>query len=154
MIVPILLILVSLLFLIMWGWIISIFVSNIKLKNKIEELINQPLTMEQKEELDNLQLDLDTNAYRARNSKNVVLLFGFLYVAAVFLLIWLNAQYQLFTYDGLLSNVKLAMLIIIIFFTPGYIGLEVISNTEGASGDISARMKFTEELKTGEEVDI
>jgi hypothetical protein len=46
------------------------------------------------------------------------------------------------------------MLIIIIFFTPGYIGLEVISNTEGASGDIAARMKFTEELKTGEEVDI
>jgi hypothetical protein len=154
MVVPILLILVSLLFLIMWGWIISIFVSNIKLKNKIEELINQPLTMEQKEELDNLQLDLDTNAYRARNSKNVVLVFGFIYVAAVFLIIWLNAQYQLFTYDGLLSNIKLAMLIIIIFFTPGYIGLEVISNTEGASGDISARMKFTEELKTGEEVDI
>jgi hypothetical protein len=154
MVVPILLILVSLLFLIMWGWIISIFVSNIKLKNKIEELINQPLTMEQKEELDNLQLDLDTNAYRAKNSKTVVLVFGFLYVAAVFVIIWLNAQYQLFTYDGLLSNIKLAMLIIIIFFTPGYIGLEVISNTEGASGDIAARMKFTEELKTGEEVDI
>jgi hypothetical protein len=154
MVVPILLILVSLLFLIMWGWIISIFISNITLKNKIEELINQPLTMEQKEELDNLQLDLDTNAYRAKNSKRVVLLFGFIYVAAVFLIIWLNAQYQLFTYDGLLSNIKLAMLIIIIFFTPGYIGLEVISNTEGASGDIAARMKFTEELKTGEEVDI
>jgi hypothetical protein len=154
MVVPILLILVSLLFLIMWGWIISIFISNITLKNKIEELINQPLTMEQKEELDNLQLDLDTNAYRAKNSKRVVLLFGFIYVAAVFLIIWLNSQYQLFTYDGLLSNIKLAMLIIIIFFTPGYIGLEVISNTEGASGDIAARMKFTEELKTGEEVDI
>ena len=154
MVVPILLILVSMLFLIMWGWIISIFVSNIRLKNKIEELINQPLTMEQKEELDNLQLDLDTNAYRAKNSKNVVLAFGFLYVAAVFVIIWLNSQYQLFTYDGLISNIKLAMLIIIIFFTPGYIGLEVISNTEGASGDISARMKFTEELKTGEEVDI
>jgi hypothetical protein len=154
MVVPILLILVSLLFLIMWGWIISIFVSNIRLKNKIEELINQPLTMEQKEELDNLQLDLDTNAYRAKNSKNVVLMFGFIFVAAVFLIIWLNAQYQLFTYDGLLANIKLAMLIIIIFFTPGYIGLEVISNTEGASGDIAARMKFTEELKTGEEVDI
>jgi hypothetical protein len=154
MVVPILLILVSLLFLIMWGWIISIFVSNIKLKSKIEELINQPLTMEQKEELDNLQLDLDTNAYRARNSKRVVLLFGFLYVAAVFVIIWLNSQYQLFTYDGLLSNIKLAMLIIILFFTPGYIGLEVISNTEGASGDIASRMKFTEELKTGEEVDL
>jgi hypothetical protein len=154
MVVPILLTLVSLLFVIMWGWIISIFVSNIKLKNKIDELINQHLTMEQKEELDNLQLDLDTNAYRARNSKRVVLLFGFLFVASVFLLIWLNAQYQLFTYDGLLSNIKLAMLIIILFFTPGYIGLEVISNTEGASGDIAARLKFSEELKPGEEVDL
>lgn len=154
MVVPILLTLVSLLFLIMWGWIISIFISNIRIKSKIEELINQPLTMEQKGELDNLQLDLDTNAYRARNSKNVVLLFGFLYVAAVFLIIWLNSQYQFFTYDGLVSNIKLAMLIIILFFTPGYIGLEVISNTEGASGDIAARMKFSEELKTGEEVDL
>lgn len=154
MIVPIFLILISLLFIIMWSWIISIFVSNIKIKNKIEELINQPLTVEQKEELDNLQLDLDTNAYRARNSKRVVLLFGFLYVAAVFAIIWLNTQYQLFTYDGLISNLKLAMLIIIIFFTPGYIGLEVISNTEGASGDIAARLKFTEELKPGEEVEV
>jgi len=154
MIVPIFLILISLLFIIMWSWIISIFVSNIKIKNKIEELINQPLTVEQKEELDNLQLDLDTNAYRARNSKRVVLLFGFLYVAAIFVIIWLNTQYQLFTYDGLISNLKLAMLIIIIFFTPGYIGLEVISNTEGASGDIAARLKFTEELKPGEEVEV
>lgn len=154
MVVPILLILISLLFIIMWSWIISIFVSNIRIKNKIEELINQPLTVEQKEELDNLQLDLDTNAYRARNSKRVVLLFAFIYVAAVFLIIWLNSQYQLFTYDGLLSNLKLAMLIIIVFFTPGYIGLEVISNTEGASGDIAARLKFTEELKPGEEVEV
>lgn len=154
MVVPILLTLISLLFLIMWAWIISIFVSNIRLKSKIEELINQPLTMEQKEELDNLQLDLDTNAYRARNSKRVVLLFGFLYVVGVFVLIWLNARYQLFTYDGLLSNIKLAMLIIILFFVPGYIGLEVISNTEGASGDIAARLKFSEELKPGEEVEV
>ncbi len=154
MVVPILLILISLLFVIMWAWIISIFVSNIKIKSKIEELINQPLTVEQKEELDNLQLDLDTNAYRAKNSKRVVLLFGFIYVAAVFLLIWLNGQYQLFTYDGLISNLKLAMLIIILFFTPGYIGLEVISNTEGASGDIAARLRFSDELKPGEEVEV
>jgi hypothetical protein len=154
MVVPILLILISLLFVIMWAWIISIFISNIKIKSKIEELINQPLTVEQKEELDNLQLDLDTNAYRAKNSKRVVLLFGFIYVAAVFLLIWLNGQYQLFTYDGLISNLKLAMLIIILFFTPGYIGLEVISNTEGASGDIAARLRFSDELKPGEEVEV
>lgn len=154
MVVPILLMLVSLLFIIMWGWIISIFISNINLKNKIEELINQPLTMEQKTDLDNLQLDLDTNAYRARNAKRVVLFFTFLYVASIFLLIWLNSRYQLFTYDGLLANIKLAMLIVIVFFIPGYIGLEVISNTEGASGDIASRMKFSEELKPGEEVDL
>jgi hypothetical protein len=154
MIVPILLVLISLLFIIMWSWIISIFASNIRIKNKIEELINQPLTVEQKEELDNLQLDLDTNAYRAKNAKRVVLIFGLLYVAAVFFLIWLNGQYQLFTYDGLLSNLKLTMFIVILFFTPGYIGLEVISNTEGASGDIAARLKFSEELKPGEEVEV
>ena len=154
MVVPILLILISLLLVIMWGWIVSIFISNVRIKSKIDELINQPLTMEQKEELDNLQLDLDTNAYRAKNAKRVVLVFGFLYVASVFLLIWLNSTYQLFTYDGLLSNIKLAMLIIILFFTPGYIGLEVISNTEGASGDIAQRLKFSEELRPGEEVEV
>ncbi|HDQ26879.1 MAG TPA: hypothetical protein ENN43_09075 [bacterium] len=154
MVVPILLILMSLLFVIMWSWIISIFVQNVKLKNRIEELINQPLTMEQKEELDNLQLDLDTNAYRARNAKRVVLIFGFIYVATVFLLVWLNSRYGLFTYDGLLSNMKLTMMIVILFFTPGYIGLEVISNTEGASGDIAQRLRFSEELKPGEEVEV
>jgi hypothetical protein len=46
------------------------------------------------------------------------------------------------------------MLIIILFFTPGYIGLEVISNTEGASGDIASRLKLREELKPGEEVEV
>ncbi len=154
MIVPIFLILISLLFLIMWGWIIMIFMDNFRIKRKIEELINQPLTVEQKEELDNLQLDLDTNAYRARNSKRVVLFFGFLYVVCAVGLIWLNSKYNFFTYDGLLSNLKLTMLITVLFFTPGYIGLEVISNTEGASGDISARLKFSEELKPGEEVEV
>ncbi|HRU39651.1 MAG TPA: hypothetical protein P5511_07210 [Candidatus Goldiibacteriota bacterium] len=154
MVVPILLVLISFLFIIMWSWIISIFISNVKIKSKIEELINQPLTVEQKEDLDNLQLDLDTNAYRAKKAKTVVLVFAFIYVAAVFVLIGLNSYYQLFTYDGLLSNIKLAMLIIILFFTPGYIGLEVISNTEGASSDIAQRMKFSEELKPGEEVEV
>ena len=154
MIVPIFLILISMLFLIMWGWIISIFLDNFKIKNKIEELINQPLTVEQKEELDNLQLDLDTNAYRARNVKRVVLAFAFVYVVAAVLLVWLNTKYAFFTYEGLLSNLKLTMLIIVLFFTPGYIGLEVISNTEGASGDITSRLKFSEELKPGEEVDV
>jgi hypothetical protein len=154
MIVPIFMILISLLFLIMWGWIISIFLDNFKIKRKIEELINQPLTVEQKEELDNLQLDLDTNAYRAKNSKRVVLLFGFIYVACAVALIWANSVYNFFTYDGLLSNLKLTMLIIVLFFTPGYIGLEVISNTEGASGDIAQRLKLREELKPGEEVEV
>lgn len=154
MVVPILLILLTLLFLIMWGWIISVFVSNMQLKKKINELINQPLTIEQKEELDNLQLDLDTNAYRARNSKRVVLLFAVLYVAAVFVLIYLNGRYGLFSYDGLLSNLKLNMLIVILFFTPAYIGLEMVSNVEGASGDIAQRMKFAEELKPGEEAEV
>ncbi len=154
MVVPILLILLSILFFIMWGWIISIFVSNRQLKKKIDELINQPLTIEQKEELDNLQLDLDTNAYRARNSKRVVLLFAVLYVAVVFLLIFLNGRYDLFTYDGLLSNLKLNMLIVILFFTPAYIGLEMVSNVEGASGDIAQRLKFSEDLKPGEEAEV
>ena len=107
MVVPILLILLSLLFLIMWGWIISIFVSNIKIKSKIEELINQPLTMEQKEELDNHQLDLDTNAFRARRAKRVVLIFAFLYIVTSCALVWMNQQYELFTYSGLLSNLSL-----------------------------------------------
>jgi hypothetical protein len=154
MIVPIFLILISMLFLIMWGWIISIFLDNFKIKNKIEELINQPLTVEQKEELDNLQLDLDTNAYRARNVKRVVLAFALVYIIAAVLLVWLNTKYAFFTYEGLLSNLKLTMLIIVLFFTPGYIGLEVISNTEGASGDITSRLKFSEELKPGEEVEV
>jgi hypothetical protein len=138
----------------MWGWIISIFIGNFKIKQKIEELINQPLTVEQKEELDNLQLDLDTNAYRARNSKRVVLLFAFLYVISAVAMIWLNSIYNFFSYEGLLSNLKLTMLIIVLFFTPGYVGLEVISNTEGASGDINARLKLREELKPGEEVEV
>jgi hypothetical protein len=138
----------------MWGWIISIFLDNFKIKNKIEELINQPLTVEQKEELDNLQLDLDTNAYRARNVKRVVLAFALVYIIAAVLLVWLNTKYAFFTYEGLLSNLKLTMLIIVLFFTPGYIGLEVISNTEGASGDITSRLKFSEELKPGEEVEV
>src|ERR1035437_5767541 len=129
MIVPVFLFLISMLFLIMWGWIISIFMDNYKIKKKIEELINQPLTVEQKEELDNLQLDLDTNAYRARNVKRVVLAFGFLYVASAVLLVWLNSMYAYFTYDGLLTTLKLTMLIIVLFFTPGYIGLEVKNNT-------------------------
>ncbi len=154
MIVPILLILLALLFLIMWGWIISIFTDNVKIKSKIDEMINQPLTVEQKEELDNLQLDLDTNAYRARRAKRVVLFFSFIYVVAAIAIVWANQRYELFTYDGLLSNLKLTMMIIILFFVPGYIGLEVISNVEGASGDISSRMKRSEELKAGEEVEV
>ncbi|MCE5300843.1 MAG: hypothetical protein LLG37_08250 [Spirochaetia bacterium] len=154
MIVPIFLILISLLFLVMWGWIIQIFISNVQIKKKIDELINQPLTLEQKEELDNLQLDLDTNAYRAKNAKRVVLVFAALYLIASIVIIWMNSRYQLFTYEGLLSNLKLTMLIIVLFFTPGYIGLEIISNTEGASGDITSRLKFTEELKPGEEVEV
>ena len=35
-----------------------------------------------------------------------------------------------------------------------YIGLEVVSNVEGASGDIAARLKFSEDLKPGEEVEV
>lgn len=154
MIIPILLILISILFIIMWGWIVILFFENTKIKSKIEELINQPLTMEQKEELDNLQLDLDTNAYRARNAKMVVLVFVALFLISSIMLLWLNQQYQLFTYEGLLSNLKLNMLIIILFFTPAYIGLELISNTEGASDDIAAKLKLTEELKSGEEVEV
>lgn len=154
MVVPILIILLSLLFLIMWGWIITMFISNLIIKSKINELINQPLTVEQKEELDNLQLDLDTNAYRAKRAKRVVLFFAFIYILIVFILIWLNSNFSLFTYDGLISNLKLTMLIIVLFFTPAYIGLEVISNTEGASSDIAARLKFTEETKAGEEGEV
>ncbi|MCX8093566.1 MAG: hypothetical protein N3E50_05300 [Candidatus Goldbacteria bacterium] len=154
MVVPILLILIILLFIIMWGWIVLLFIENAKIKSKIEELINQPLTVEQKEELDNLQLDLDTNAYRAKNAKLVVLIFAFIFLVSVFVILWLNKQYQLFTYEGLLSNLKLNMLIIILFFTPAYIGLELISNTEGASGDIAAKLKLAEELKPGEEVEV
>jgi hypothetical protein len=153
MVVPILLVLITLLFLIMWGWIINMFVSNLIIKRKINELINQPLTVEQKEELDNLQLDLDTNAYRAKRAKRVVLAFAIIYILIAIALVWLNSNLSLFTYDGLLSNLKLTMLIIVLFFTPGYIGLEVISNTEGASSDIAARLKFTEETKSGEEVE-
>lgn len=154
MITPIFLILITLLFLIMWGWIIMIFIDNYKIKMKIEALIEHPLTLEQKEIVDNLQLDLDTNAYRAKNVKIVVLVFGFLYSVAAVAIVWLNAKYSFFTYDGLVTNLKLTMLIIVLFFTPGYIGLEVISNTEGASGNISSRLKFSEELKAGEEVEI
>jgi len=154
MVIPIMLILVVLLFVIMWGWILLLFIENTKIKSKIEELINQPLTVEQKEELDNLQLDLDTNAYRAKNAKLVVLIFATIFLIVAFILLWLNQQYQLFSYDGLLSNLKLDMLIIIIFFTPAYIGLELISNTEGASGDIASKLKLSEELKPGEEVEV
>ena len=154
MIVPILLVLISLLFLIMWGWIISIFVSNVRVKSKIDELINQPLTVEQKGELDNLQLDLDTNAYRARRAKTVVLIFAILYVLTAVGIVWMNETFALFTYTGLLGNLKLMMLLIVLFFTPGYIGLVVVSNVEGASGDIASRMKFSEELKPGEEVEV
>lgn len=154
MVVPILLVLITLLFLIMWGWIINMFVSNLIIKRKINDLINQPLTVEQKEELDNLQLDLDTNAYRAKRAKRVVLAFAIIYILIALSLVWLNSNLSLFTYEGLLNNLKLTMLIIVLFFTPGYIGLEVISNTEGASSDIAARLKFTEEAKSGEEVEI
>lgn len=154
MIVPILLVLITLLFLIMWGWIINMFVSNLIIKRKINDLINQPLTVEQKEELDNLQLDLDTNAYRAKRAKRVVLVFAIIYILIALSLVWLNSNLSLFTYEGLLNNLKLTMLIIVLFFTPGYIGLEIISNTEGASSDVAARLKFTEEAKSGEEVEI
>jgi hypothetical protein len=37
---------------------------------------------------------------------------------------------------------------------PAYIGLELISNTQGASGDINSRLKFSHELKPGEEVEV
>lgn len=154
MVIPILLILISLLFIIMWGWIVLLFFENTKIKSKIEELINQPLTIEQKEELDNLQLDLDTNAYRAKNAKMVVLVFAVIFLIIAFVILWLNKQYQLFTYEGLISNLKLNMLIIILFFTPAYVGLELISNTEGASGDIASKLKLSEELKPGEEVEV
>ncbi len=154
MVIPILMILIILLFVIMWGWIVLLFFENAKIKSKIEELINQPLTVEQKEELDNLQLDLDTNAYRAKNAKLVVLIFAVLFLISAFVMLWLNQRFQLFTYDGLLSNLKLNMLIIILFFTPAYIGLELISNTEGASGDIASKLRLSEELKPGEEVEL
>lgn len=154
MVVPILLILISFLFILMWAWIISIFAANLGISKKIDELINQPLTVEQKQELDDLQLDLDINAYRARNAKRVVLIFSFLYVIAALALIWVNNRYGLYTYDGLLSTIKLTMLIVILFFVPSYIGLELISNTQGASDNIGARLKFTQELKPGEEVEV
>ncbi len=154
MVVPILLILISFLFILMWAWIISIFAANLGISKKIDELINQPLTVEQKQELDDLQLDLDINAYRARNAKRVVLIFSFLYVIAALVLIWVNNRYGLYTYDGLLSTIKLTMLIVILFFVPSYIGLELISNTQGASDNIGARFKFTQELKPGEEVEV
>ena len=57
MVVPIMLTLITLLFLIMWGWIVSIFIDNYNVKKKIHALIIQPLTVEQKEELDNIQTD-------------------------------------------------------------------------------------------------
>jgi hypothetical protein len=154
MVIPVLLILISFLFILMWAWIISIFAENMKIKKQIDELINQPLTVQQKEELDNLQLDLDTNAFRARNAKRVVLVFSFLYVIAALALIFVNTKYSLLTYDGLLATIKLTMLIVIIFFVPAYIGLELISNTQGASGDINSRLKFSHELKPGEEVEV
>ncbi|HPD19281.1 MAG: hypothetical protein KA120_07695 [Candidatus Goldbacteria bacterium] len=154
MVIPIMLILVILLFIIMWGWIVALFFENAKIKAKIEELINQPLTVEQKEELDNLQLDLDTNAYRSKNAKTVVLVFATIFLVSAFVILWLNQKYQMFTYDGLLYNLKLDMLLIILFFTPAYIGLELISNTEGASGDITSKLKLSEELKPGEEVEV
>jgi len=138
----------------MWAWIISIFAANLGISKKIDELINQPLTVEQKQELDDLQLDLDINAYRACNAKRVVLIFSFLYVIAALVLIWVNNRYGLYTYDGLLSTIKLTMLIVILFFVPSYIGLELISNTQGASDNIGARLKFTQELKPGEEVEV
>jgi hypothetical protein len=138
----------------MWGWIATLFFENAKIKAKIEELINQPLTVEQKEELDNLQLDLDTNAYRSKNAKMVVLIFATIFLVCAFVILWLNQKYQMFTYDGLLYNLKLDMLLIILFFTPAYIGLELISNTEGASGDIASKLKLSEELKPGEEVEV
>src|SRR5208283_5650613 len=98
MISPILIVLISLLFLIMWGWIITMFVANLIIRKKIDGLISQPLSIEQKEELDNLQLDLDINAYRAKMSKRIVLVFSFLYVILALALVWLNSKYTLFTY--------------------------------------------------------
>jgi hypothetical protein len=154
MVVPIMLSLISILFIIMWWWIITIFAENFSIKKKINELINQPLTVEQKSELDSIQLDLDTNAYRARQAKAVVVTFAVLYILTTIALVWFNGQYDLFTYEGLLKNLKLTMLIIVLFFVPAYIGLEVVSNVEGASGDISARLKFSDELKPGEEVEV
>ncbi len=154
MISPILILLVSFLFLIMWGWIITMFVANFLIKRKINVLISQPLSIEQKEELDNLQLDLDINAYRAKMSKRIVFVFSLFYVILALALVWLNSKYTLFTYDGLVDNLKLTMLIVILLFVPSYVGLEIISNTEGASSDIAAKLKFTEELKPGEEVEV
>lgn len=154
MVIPIMLTLISILFIIMWWWIITIFAENYSIKKKINELINQPLTVEQKEELDSIQLDLDTNAYRARQAKNVVVIFAVIYILATIALVWLNTRYDFFTYLKLLENLKLTMLVIVLFFVPAYIGLEVVSNVEGASSDITARLKFSEELKPGEEVEV
>ena len=150
---PMVIIFMSLLFLVMWGWILSMFTENLAIKKKINQLISQPLTIEQKEELDTLQLDLDTNAYRAKRAKRVVLFFVALFIILTGLLIWLNSAYSYFTFDGLLLNIKWMTLIIILVFAPAYIGLELVSNTEGASSDMS-RLKFTEELKSGEEVEV
>jgi len=154
MIVPIFMILITFLFVLMWAWIISIFSENGKIKAKIDELISQPLTVEQKKDLDNLQLDLDTNAFRARQTKRVVLTFSIIYAIAAIALIWINTKYALFTFGGMEYLVKLSMLLIILFFVPAYIGLELISNTQGASDDIANRMKLSEELKPGEEVEV
>jgi len=154
MIVPIFMILITFLFVLMWAWIISIFSENGKIKAKIDELISQPLTVEQKKDLDNLQLDLDTNAFRARQTKRVVLTFSIIYAIAAIALIWINTKYALFTFGGMEYLVKLSMLLIILFFVPAYIGLELISNTQGASADIANRMKLSEELKPGEEVEV
>ncbi len=154
MIVPIFMILITFLFVLMWAWIISIFGENSKIKAKIDELISQPLTVEQKKDLDNLQLDLDTNAFRARQTKRVVLIFAIIYALAAIGIIWVNTKYSLFTFEGMEYLVKLSMLLIILFFVPAYIGLELISNTQGASDDIANRMKLSEELKPGEEVEV
>jgi len=154
MISPILIMLLILLFLLMWTWIITIFIANMIIKKKINVLISQPLSVEQKEELDNLQLELDINAYRAKMSKRIVLTFSFLYIALAVVLVWLNSKFLLFTYDGLVDNLKLTMFIVILMFVPAYVGLEIISNTEGASSDIASKLKFTEELKPGEEVEV
>ena len=150
---PVVIIFISILFLTMWGWILSVFTENFSIKKKINKLISQSLTIEQKEELDTIQLDLDTNAYRAKRAKRVVLFFVALFVILIGLLIWLNSKYNYFSFDGLLFNIKWMTLIVILVFAPAYIGLELVSNTEGASSDIS-RLKFTEELKSGEEVEV